>query len=161
MNRVLVLAIALSGCGGESTPSDCSSVGPEVPSSGAALFTFLDCGGYTSFSKESAPHDTSGPHGGDVLVYVNSALEQSLAAGATEHPAGAAAIKELLDSDGSLDGWSAMVKAEAGAGGDTWYWYETFTTERNAPAYEGRGISICANCHSMGTDHFRSTFPLR
>jgi hypothetical protein len=162
VRRTLLLAILLAACGGESTPSDCSAVTPSsVPSDKSGLFAFLDCGGYESFAKESAPHDSTGPHGGMVQVYINGALMQSLMQGATEHPVGAAAIKELLSSGGSLEGWAAMVKVEAGTDPSSWYWYENFSTEKNTPAAEGRGISLCNGCHSMGPDRFRTPFPLQ
>lgn len=138
--------------------------GDTVPSNAAALFPFLQARAYDQFAVESGIHASSGPHGGNVRTFINDALADSLAAGNEQHPAGAATIKELYQSDGStLNGWAVMVKTDAdSAGGQGWYWYEIFSTTDSAnPVVDGNGVGLCTSCHSSGDDYFRSPYPLQ
>jgi hypothetical protein len=130
----------------------------QVPASPDTLFAYLQSRSYQRFSAESAPHPSAGPHG-DVRAFLNPALESSLAAGDATHPVGAAAVKELY-SGGAVSGWAVSVKVGAGTGGQSWYWYEVFSTSSGDDPIEGVGNSICTGCHAGGVDFVLVAYPL-
>jgi hypothetical protein len=134
----------------------------EVPASGPELFQYLQSGAYKTFAHESKAHRSQGPHG-DVIVYVNPILESSLKAQNTAHPAGAAAVKELVDGNNQLIGWSVSVKTQAESDeGNGWYWYEVYsTTDGSGPLADANGAALCTGCHSSGRDFVRIPYPLR
>ena len=149
------------GSDGSSATGDAGSC--PIPAENVALAAYLTSGGYKSFPHESAPHASAGPHGSRVLTYITPSLEESLRRGITEHPRCAGMVKEFVDASGSVTGWAVAVKvAETSAGGDHWYWYETFDRTRAAsPSFSGLGLSLCKNCHAGGTDFVLSPFPLQ
>jgi hypothetical protein len=157
--------------GGTETPpagpaADCTSgdEGAPVPSSAAALQTWLQDRAYQCWARESTVHASTGPHGGNVRVFLNASLQASLTSGAAEHPAGAVAVKELYGSGKeTVTGWAVGVKTQAASsGGQGWYWYEVFDTAPNASgALEGQNKSLCTNCHASGRDFVLITHPLR
>ena len=138
--------------------SDC-----DVPSEPEALLAYLRAGGYKSFGRESRRHPSTGPHGGEVLTYINPTLEDSLAAARSEHPVCAAAVKELFLGGDQVGGWAVFVKVrEDSADGAGFYWFETMSTDADAvPDYDGDGLSLCAGCHSAGADFVLIPFPLQ
>lgn len=143
----------------EATPTDTTASG-SVPTNADDLMKFLQEGKYKSWPKESKVHAATlgSPHG-PVLVYVNEILDQSLKAGNSTHPVGAASIKELYQSDmTTLNGYAVMVKATAGSGGNTWYWYEKIGSNVVA---NSTGAVVCTGCHSPGKDFFRTEYPLK
>jgi hypothetical protein len=95
-------------------------------------------------------------------VFINDLLEQSLASGATDHPVGAASVKEIYRADGEeLRGWAVMVKVDADFG-PAWYWYENYSTRStDSPVADSVGAGICTGCHSQGRDFFLTPFPLQ
>ena len=142
--------------GGEEDTGD----GADVPTDGAAMFTWLQSGEYESWPAESGVHGSTGPHG-QVRTFINPTLEASLQGDAAEHPIGAASVKELYRND-AVFGWAVMVKTETGTGGDSWYWYEVFsTTDGSSPVADGNGVGLCAGCHSAGNDHVLTPYPLQ
>lgn len=151
-----------TGMDGESTTGDESSGGTVdqlPPTHGDELLPWLESGEYLGWTGESAMHPSAGPHFAGVWTYVNDALLGSLEAGEPPHPMGAAAVKELYDGAGVRQGWAVMVKVQAdSAGGDGWYWYETFDGDVFA---DGTGAGICTGCHSGGTDYVLTPFPLQ
>ena len=152
-----------AGCGSDPV-SDCSNVGTEVvPAEKAALFTYLDCGGYEAFAAESEIHPATSAHSSMARVFINQLLEQSLMSGATEHPVGAASVKEIYQANGTtLRGWAVMVKVEETGAGGAWYWYENYNTNSgDSPVAASKGASICVPCHSSGRDYFLTPFPLQ
>jgi hypothetical protein len=141
-----------------STPTPTEAASSPVPTERDALEAWLSEGSYLGWASESAPHPSAGPHFGTVRVFLNDALFESLDAGMAEHPAGAAAVKELYGSGSTLQGWSVIVKVAAESdGGRGWYWYEGFGSVRVA----GVGVSGCSGCHSLGRDYVRIPFPLQ
>ena len=136
-------------------PSPCDD---GVPDDAATLLPWLENGDYLGFMAESAVHDSAGPHFGDVRTYVGDCLATSLEDGGAQHPVGAAAVKELYGSGGTVQGWAVMVKAEPASGGDGWYWYEWY----NGSVYGGSvDDSTCRGCHASGIDGVRSPWPLQ
>jgi hypothetical protein len=134
-----------------------------VPTTGEALFPWLQAGSYKGFPAESGPHASSGPHGG-VRTWIDPTLEASLRSGAAEHPQCAAAIKEIyVPNTTTLRGWAVEVKiADASDGGNGWYWYEIFSTTDGAnPVVNGDGASTCTGCHARGKDYVTTPFPLQ
>jgi hypothetical protein len=128
------------------------------PTNGAELQTWLETGEYLEWAAESGVHASDGPHFGGVRTFVNDALFGSLEARAAAHPEGAAAVKELYGGGGTVLGWSVMVKVQADAGGDGWYWNETY--EGNVYG-DGIGDGSCTGCHGGGDDYVLTPFPLQ
>jgi hypothetical protein len=126
------------------------------------MLSWLQKGDYKTWAKESASHQSTGPHGGKVKTFLNASLEASLAAKNAQHPKGAASVKELVDDKDGLKGWAVSVKTQDdSAKGAGWYWYETFSTTSGAGALEGQGKSLCVNCHVGGADYVLVPFPLK
>lgn len=61
------------------------------------------------------------------------------------YPAGAATVKELWKSDGSLAGHSVMRKVTTGRSGAGWYFFETFDGRVYA---DGNDSTACTGCHA-------------
>ncbi len=146
--------------------ADCAGSSGEsaVPSTPAALQTWLRTRAYTCWARESAAHPSAGPHGGNVRVYLNGALDRSLADGADEHPPGSVAVKELFGSGkDTVTGWAVGVKTSgASDGGRGWYWYEAFDTNATpSSTIEGQGKPLCSSCHAAGRDFVLVPHPLR
>ncbi len=154
---------ALVGCGPEVTPMPTPTPTPDgaspVPTAAQALQAWLRAGNYLGWPSESARHPSAGPHGGMVRTFVNPALFDSLSTEQAQHPAGAAAVKELYFSGQTVRGWAVMVKLQADSdGGQGWYWLEDFGSGR---PIEGIGHPTCTGCHSLGRDYVRIPFPLQ
>lgn len=156
----LIAAIgdALNGCqpNPDPTPTPDSQLPPtEVE----ALRAWLQAGTYLDWQAESAPHTGAGPHFGVVRAFVNDALFASLGAGAAQHPAGAAAVKELYGRNSPTPlGWAVMVKVQDDSDlGNGWYWLETFGS------FTGGGVGNpgCTGCHAAGKDFVLIPFPLQ
>jgi len=144
------------------TPSPTSTIGAgnqTPPTDEDALIAWLEAGNYLSWSAESGPHASAGPHFGTVRAFTNDVLFDSLSANDTQHPAGAAAVKELYGRTGStVRGWAVMLKVQDDSdNGRGWYWYETF----NGSGGGGIGDPVCTGCHSVGRDFVRIPFPLQ
>ncbi len=156
-----------SGAGGASTTTSTTSGvgggsggsnGCEVPTTAAAVESFIAGGTFENWDAETAVHASSGPHG-MVRTYVNQVLFDSLTANNASHPVCSATIKELYANDGTtINGYAVMVKATDGTSGDDWYWYERIG---NNVVADGLGVGGCTGCHSAGSDFFRSPFPLQ
>ena len=138
-----------------------------VPIAKDKLFSYLQAGSYKNLAaKESGRHPTRGPHtkiGWPVRVFLGPNLDASLKAGNTTHPAGSAAVKEMYDGSGKLQGWAVMVKTTADSvGGKGWFWYEiTSTTDGSKPVATGNGVPLCFGCHFTGRDFVLTDYPLK
>lgn len=113
---------------------------------------------YTSWEAEPAPHAPVGnsPHPGEVRTFFNAALAESMGAGNTEHPLGAAAIKESW-MDGELAGWFVEVKVAEGDGPQTWYWWSDLAS---VDAVGGEdSVAGCVGCHAAGIDYVTTAYP--
>lgn len=147
--------------------ADTPKVDSVVPVTKDKLFSYLQAASYKNFAaKESGRHPTRGPHtkvGWPVRVFLGPKLDASLKAGNTSHPAGSAAVKEMYDASGKLQGWAVMVKTAAdSAGGKGWFWYEvTSTTDGSKPVAAGNGVPLCFGCHFTGRDFVLSDYPLQ
>jgi hypothetical protein len=132
------------------------------PTEAAALRAWLDAGHYRDWRKESRPHRSTGLHPETVVTYVNAPLHDSLASGANEHPAGAAAVKELYRG-GKPSGYAVAIKTDArSAVGRGWYWYEVTSLAADAkPVAAAHGVALCLGCHLAGRDFVLTPFPLR
>jgi len=126
------------------------------------MFTWLQKGDYKAWAKESASHQSTGPHGGKVRTYVNAPLVTSLTAKNPQHPKGAATVKEFINSSDVVTGWAVSVKTQDdSANGAGWYWYEVFSTTDGASPIEGQAKPLCNNCHVGGSDYVLTPFPLK
>ncbi len=151
---------------GSATPTETPSPTPTIgagnqtpPTDEDALIAWLQADSYLSWEAESGPHASAGPHFGTVRAFINDALFESLSANDTQHPAGAAAVKELYGRTGTtVLGWAVMLKVQDDSDdGRGWYWYETF----NGSGGGGIGDPVCTGCHSEGRDFVRIPFPLQ
>lgn len=128
-----------------------------------ALFRFLKAGKYRSFQHDSKvrPSAARTAHG-DVAVYVNDKLGQSMAQKSQIHPVGSFAVKEL-HKDGLLIGWASAYKARKDDGaGSGWYWYENLSTKDGMnPVASGFGHQMCTGCHTQGKDFVATGWPLQ
>lgn len=160
---LLPLAFLPLGCvddgSGDDLPEPAEDADPRVvPTDPEALLAWLVAEPYLDWPGESAIHASTGPHFGNVRTWIHPELEPSLQAGAAEHPASSATVKELYGSGQERRGWSVSVKTTEGAGEDGWYWYEWYDGEVLA---SGQGISACTGCHGGGTDFVLTPFPLQ
>ena len=124
------------------------------------LLTWLREGSYrAAYVAEPEVHASGGPHGGNVRTYYNSILVEDLRAGRATFRKGATMVKELYFSGTDVVvGYAVMskVRRKSGAGGEGWLWLESFDGT-NADFF-GRGVRLCANCHSSGQDFLLSPF---
>jgi hypothetical protein len=135
------------------TPTPASAVA--VPTSSRELLAWLQAGMYKSWTAESAPHPSAGPHGATVRTFLNDLVLQSLAAGNAAHPTGSALVKELYFNGTTVQGWAVEVKVQDdSAGGRGWYWWE-------GEGLSGLGNPTCTGCHSAGRDYVLTPFPLQ
>jgi hypothetical protein len=139
-----------------------------MPLGKQALFDYLKSGRYKNYaSQQKDTHPGRGPHTlvtAPVRVFYNDALSDSLKAGNAEHPAGAAAVKEMFTKEGDLEGWAVMAKTQDRTDdGRGWFWYEvTSPTESSAIAAMGNGVPGCVSCHSvLDQDLILSGYPLK
>lgn len=155
--RAFWVLVVLSACGGsgfEGTLADGGVVLISAPDSGTAatpatragLLSIAQSGAYLSWKAEAAPHQTAGPHGGQVRTFVNDVLYASLKAGNSTHPRGAIAVKELF-SNGARTGWAIDAKDDDGV----WTYFEGFEPQLNQYFFRGSG-NLCSNCHAGGVD---------
>lgn len=122
------------------------------------VFKWLADKNYRNYKSESAIHPSSSGQAvhGDVKIFVNEILDKSMRAGNETHPIGAVSVKELY-KDRELIGWALALKSKEDDGrGNGWYWYEILsTTDDSQPIAASLGHTMCAGCHSAGTDFIR------
>lgn len=121
------------------------------------VFKWLAEGNYKNFKSDSAVHPSStGAVHGDVKIFFNDKLAESMTAGNKTHPIGAMSVKELYRDD-ALIGWALSLKSKDDDGsGNGWYWYEILsTTDASSPVAASLGNSLCIGCHSPGRDFIR------
>jgi hypothetical protein len=148
-----------------SSTGDDTTTGPiveELPPIGSVdeLEAWLAGGAYREWAVESGVHPSTGPHGGNVLTFVNAIALQSFADGNAEHPQDAATVKELYGaSTDTIIGYAVSLKTQPlSDGGATWYWYERV----NTTTYGGElGTPLCTGCHGGGTDYILTPYPLQ
>jgi hypothetical protein len=132
MKRLLAF-VALCACGSD----------PQLPPSGkAALESWLAQKPYDAWACEPAAHPArnGSPHGFN-RICSNAKLSGNTAA---QYPAGAAAVKELTRSDGTVFGHSLMKKTTDGSIGANWYFFEIADGRVYA---DGADASACTSCH--------------
>lgn len=87
---------------------------------------------------------STGPHGVEVDVWINPALEAALSGGPrAAWPEGAIVVKDGYDSGGRLELVALMERRS-----DGWFWAEFFGED---PRYSGRP-EVCVDCHERGAD---------
>jgi hypothetical protein len=93
----------------------------------------------------SAPR-LDGAHGHD-RTCTNDVL---LAADSAPYPVGAASVTEMFDGQMRRNGYAVGLKVAAGAGDETWYWYERAgESPTSRPVADGVGVEICGKaCHA-------------
>jgi hypothetical protein len=150
----LCLCLALLGCSdGPATYGD-QLADPEVPPRGHAdLMTWLEAGHYLAWRCEDAPHPARPGSGhGSNRICSNAALAS--ASGTGLFPVGAASVKEIFASDGSIRLYAVALKVAAEPGGDSWYWFEG---SRGDVIANGEGDGTCTGCHSRAPQDYLYT----
>jgi hypothetical protein len=153
---LLVGAVATACASGLEGPAE-----EPIPTTPAALHTWLLADGHGDWPRESGVHAPD--QGGGVRVYLNPLLVASLEAGNETHPVGAAAVRELYESDLETQrGFGVLVKTEEqGPDGAAWFFYEIFSTTPGAPySIAKNGAPGCVTCHQQGVDFVQSELPL-
>jgi hypothetical protein len=143
--RAIFLALTLAACGdGPDTYGD-DIADLQVPPRGVDDFlTWAEQGHYNAWACEPEAHAPRQPSGhGRNRICTNDAL--SAATGEGPYPVGAAAVKEVLGSDGTIRLFAVYRKVEAVAGGDSWYWFEG---SRDRVVANGEGDGTCTGCHA-------------
>jgi hypothetical protein len=128
---------------------DATAATPQRPPRGqAAIETWLAEGWFHSWRCETeiSPPRLTGNHGRH-RICSNDLLHDS---GAGTYPVGAASVKELFSAGDQPNGFAVGLKVEAGAGAQTWYWYERRGTVPTArPQAQGIAVPDCAVCHGV------------
>lgn len=150
---VFLFACVALGCG----DTNARVVG-EVPTNPDALYAWLEAGRYDDWDAEPERHPTAGPHGDEVRTFFDVTLAASLESENVVHQVEAAAVKELYNDD-ALTGWAVMVKTKPASDAGSWYFYEILDRSKPNAPIEGQGKSLCAGCHSAGTDFVLSDWP--
>ena len=169
-STTLVAALAISAACSSTTataPAGATSnslTDPQKPpTSGNDVQTWLKNGYYKAWKCEPAVHEARkpSPHGKN-RICSNDATSTH---GSGEFPVDAAGVKEIFDEAGTtIVGYAVYRHVTAGAGGDSWYWYETVPAASKAPhdannvVADGLGSGgpakdICVGCHvGAGSD---------
>jgi hypothetical protein len=154
-----LLCVALMlGC--EPDIGDSPVPGPPDDHDLAAVQAWLYAGSYLEWERYD-PEPGPGMTGG-ARVYVSPELAASLRAGASVHPIGSAAVREIIDAEQpeQMLGWALLHKLESEGGGEAWFFYEVFSTEPDAaPLVAERGAAGCVGCHQAGVDYVQSQLP--
>lgn len=157
-----LLAPLLHGCGRD-TGADPNATAVPVGDDGKSIDATKDgvtayilSGDYMNWGKEPAIRDTVRAHGTKARSFFNSKYLQARHGDSYPMPVGAMAIKELYN-DTTLRGYAASVKTQAGAGAETWTWYET----SGLPDVQYFGVAnpTCEGCHSADGGRDRSLAP--
>lgn len=133
-----------------------------VPDDLAQVREWLQTFRYRGWTPQTEIRAT-GEHGGERL-YFNPTLARSMSSGASEHPIGSAAVRELYAGDlKTLKGFALMRKTgPSGIVGEGWFWYEIFgTTAAAEPTVSGPGVRDCVGCHAHAVDFVHSPATLR
>lgn len=126
-----------------------------------ALLLWARTGAYRGW--ERSPHPFRSTAGGGSRVFVNPILAGSLSAAATDHPAGAVALREVYFDDlMTLRGVNVMVKTEnRGDSAEDWLFVELYALEPGGqPTVYEWGARACLVCHARSPGFVRSTWPL-
>ena len=135
MQRAALALVFVTACG----------LDPQLPPSGkAAIESWLAQAPYTAWACEPAAHPSrnGSPHGNN-RICSNAKVSGNTAA---EYPVGAASVKELVRSDGSVHGHSVMKKLADGSIGANWYFFEESDGRVYADAPDESG---CVTCHQL------------
>jgi hypothetical protein len=163
------LALVLAGCSSNdmsSTNGDdagTSAASAELPpTSGAAVDSWIAGGAYKKWNCEAAPHASRSPspHGTN-RICTNDLVSDF--AGTGERPKGSAAVKEIYDGDGKINGYAVYLKTEdTSAAGANWYWYERIGDSVAADGLGTSGVAktACVGCHTAaGIDEAHTPTP--
>jgi hypothetical protein len=148
---ILLVSLATGCSDGEASYGD-DLENPQVPPRGYTdVITWLEAGHYLTWNCEAerhAPRPGSG-HGAN-RICSNTALAEAVT-GSGPYPVGAAAVKEIFTSGGTLRLYAVYLKVDEGSGGDSWYWYEGLGSDVIA---NGEGDDTCTGCHSRAPRDF-------
>jgi len=153
--RTLALLSLVIGCGGsasEQPPPPPLMGDAETPPTGtqAELDAWLAAGSYKSWRCEPAPH-AARPGSGHSANRICTNARQSTHTGTAAFPVGSAAVKELFDGDGVLEGYGVYVRAADGDGGEKRFWYERIGSSVIALGF---GHTTCIGCHAGAPKDF-------
>lgn len=151
--------LAVTACGSSDSMGSSMSDAQTPPTSGHAdIEKWLGDAAYKTWACEPMVHAarSPSPHGFN-RICSNDAIATA-ATGTAAWPKGAAAVKELYDSDTAAapSGFAVYLKTDASsADGANWYWYERVapSSGSNGVMADGRGTSgppksVCVGCHA-------------
>ncbi len=131
--------------------------GPQTPpSSGRVdMEAWIAAGHYRAWHCEPTPHASrpGSPHG------TNRICSNDLLSGSTgdgPYPVGAAAVKELYGTPGTVTGYAVYLKVADGTDGANWYWFERIGARNVADGLgaSGSARTICVGCHASAPRDF-------
>jgi hypothetical protein len=136
----MTLGLALIGCGDNQDPMGADAFWEKIHDEDYAAFARAP--GYAN--RQPA----KGPHGDEVVVYVNDTVKTALDGPAIkEWPVGSLIVKDAF-AGGEVSDVAAMEKREGG-----WYWAE-WSSDGTA-TYSGKP-DVCTGCHGSGADFVRA-----
>jgi hypothetical protein len=152
----LLLFVLVIACGG--SDEERGPVVGGLDTSEQGIVSFVKERKYQDWLAEPSVRDSGGPHG-PVRVFFNDTSVESLRAGNATHSVGSILVKEVYAPDGKeLVAHALNVKVAAGAGKDTWLYFEG-----TLPGYQnnfyGRGHETCHGCHEAGKDYVTTALP--
>jgi len=138
---LIVSASLFAGCGDD-----------QDPDGAAELLGRMRAEDYQSWARApgwESPRSSSAPHGDEVLIFLNAAVVEALAAeqSLSEWPMGSLIAKDGFE-DGDIVLISAMEKREGG-----WFWAEWDGDGESK--YSGKP-DLCIDCHDAGQDYVRA-----
>lgn len=150
---VFVVSSLFAGCHAPGTlGNEAGNLQVPPTTSAADVGAWLKMGAYTTWHCEPAAHParSPSPHGTN-RICSNDALS---GAGLGEYPVDSAAVKEILDGT-TVVGYAVYRHVRAGAGGDSWFWYEQQGGSVGAIGLGDKGTphDVCVGCHGKaGSD---------
>lgn len=161
-NCLLAAAVlGAQGCDDDAMSKSRDQVKTDTPPMGAAaLEAWLADGTYEEWQCEEAPHAARSPSPHGVNRICSNALISDNAAGDTDWPKGAAAVKEIYAAAGDERpiGYAVYLKTASDSDdGANWYWYERIGGNTTA---DGLGEQQCVSCHvAAGADAAHTPSP--
>jgi hypothetical protein len=136
--RLILVSGLLAGCAADPAAPMDDLTAPQLPPRGADALGWLAAGYYQAWHCEPAPHAARppSPHG-TTRICTNDALT-------------GAAVKEAYDG-ATIVQYAIYRKLRDGAGGATWYWFES---SAGRVATSGDGVPGCTGCHAQAGHDF-------
>ncbi len=119
------------------------------PTGRADIEKWLAEGHYKSWKCEPDRHPPRAGSGHSTNRICSNPILSAHPDGAGEFPVDSAAVKELYDGMGNINGYAVYRHVRAGGDGAAWYWYERIgaSVVADGTGDTGSAKSICHSCH--------------